>query len=165
MIFSIFFSQTIDRFRLSPDLRLRVYNRFKQINNVSQTAREFGIERNTIKYIKKKFENFGTFEDLPPKPRKRKTDRHDDLNILREITNSPKKKPRDIRADLNLKCSNRTVSRRIKERGLNPRVAAVVPYISDRNKTKRLRLAKSLINKPKKFWERVVWSDEKSLNY
>ena len=146
---------------LSPDFRESVFNRYQQNNNQSLTARQFGITPKTVRNIVKKFLEYKTFESLPKKPPPRVTDRHQDLNILREITNSPKKKPRDIKNALNLNCSTKTIRRRIKERGLNARIAAKVPYISPKNIKKRLILAKKQIRKPLWFWKRVIWSDEK----
>ena len=153
--------QTIGNRRLSPDLRETIYNRYLDIGSKKQTAREFKISPKSVRDIANKFKNFNTFENLPKKPRSRVTDRHQDLNILREITNSPKKTLRDIKNSLNLICSTRTISRRIKERGLNPRVAATVPYVSKPNIKRRLLLAKKQVGRPEEFWKRVIWSDEK----
>ena len=147
--------------RYPPELRESIYNRFIDTGNKKQTAREFNISPKNVRNIVNKFKKFHTFENLPKKPRSRVTDRHQDLNILREITNSPKKKPRDIKYSLNLSCSTRTISRRIKEIGLNPRVAATVPYVSKPNIRRRLILAKKQVRLPEDFWKRVIWSDEK----
>ena len=149
------------RSKLSPDFREAVYNMYRTNKNKKLTARMNRIDPKTIRDIIKKYETFGTFKNLPIKGRPRVTDRSDDLNVLREITNSPKKTPRDIKHDLNLSCSTRTISRRIKERGLKARIAASVQYIELRNRRKRLILAKKQIRKPLSFWKRVIWSDEK----
>lgn len=150
--------------RLSPDVRSRIYQEYKRTNNKKLTARTYQTTPKTVRNVIYNYETYGTFEDLPRKPRSRCTDRHTDLNILREIINSPKKKPREIKHNLSLKCSNRTISRRIKERGLNPRIAATVPYISKRNHKKRYMWAKKLVSRPMKYWKRVIWSDEKKFD-
>ena len=149
------------KMHLNSDLRESVYNRYLETKNKKSTAREFEIDPKTVRNIIKKYEKFKTFENIPKKSRRRVTDRHQDLNILREITNSPKKTPRDIKNDLNLDCSTITIRRRIKERGLNARIAVKVPYISKRNIRKRIEVAKKHLKKPFWFWKKVIWSDEK----
>lgn len=111
--------------------------------------------------IKNKFEKFGTFDNIPKRHRRRCTDQHSDLNIIREITRSPKKTPSMIRSNLNLNCSLQTIRRRIKEKGLRARVSATVPFISVANQKKRKQWTQRLLKYPKWFWNRVVWSDEK----
>jgi hypothetical protein len=125
-----------------------VYERFLETDSKSKTARDFKISTTAVRKIVKKFKEFGTFDNLPKKPLSRCTDRHTDLRILREISNSPKK-PRDIKANLELKCSSDTIRRRNKSRGLFPRMAARVPFIDKRNQKKRMVWAKDMISRPK----------------
>ena len=60
--------------------------------------------------------------------------------------------------------SQSSVQRPVHEIGLFGRVARKKPYVTKINRVKRLRYAKEMLEKPLRFWETVVWSDESKFN-
>ncbi len=131
-------SKDITKRRLSPELRQKLYIRFNKGDKKKSLAREFGMSPVAVCGVINKFKTYGVFADLPRSCRPRKTDRHQNLNILREIANSPTKTPQDSKLSLNLNVSTKIIKRRIKDRGLKARIAATVPYIDKRNMIENL---------------------------
>ena len=119
------------------------------------------ITPQAVSAIVGRIQRYGTSKTMPKTGRPRMTDRHDDLNILREWTANPKHTPRQIISTLGLRISRTTVKRRIKDKGLQGFVASKKPFIDVRNRKRRYALAKELLKKPQNYWKRVIWSDEK----
>ena len=68
-----------------------------------------------------------------------------------------------IQADLQTQGTTvptRTICRQLIERGLYGRRPKRTPLLRDRHKKARLEFAKTHLNKPKSFWENVLWTDE-----
>ncbi len=135
------------KYYLTPEQREDIVFRRQQKEKQSDIARKYGISKQTVSAIEAKARKYGTTKDLPRSGRPRKTTRHEDFLIYHCIVKSPKKTPRMIKTALNLDISNRTITRRLKERGLKPCVAATVSYVSPANQKKRLSLAKKLEKK------------------
>ena len=57
-----------------------------------------------------------------------------------------------------------TIRNRAHEAGLLGRVARKKPLVNKVNRGKRLKYAKDMLNKPLRFWETVIWSDESKFN-
>ena len=49
--------------------------------------------------------------------------------------------------------------------GFNGRVAGKKPYVSKDNRVKRLRYAKTYLEKPLGYWNEVLWSDETKFHW
>ena len=123
----------IQRQYLSPDDRRSIYNRHLNGQTMQSLANEYGITKSGVSYIIKRIKLYGSSENRPKNGRPRNTSRHTDLNILRKISNNPKVTPKEIKATLKLNVSPKTIVRRIKSKGINPRIAAKGPYIDQRN--------------------------------
>jgi len=63
-----------------------------------------------------------------------------------------------------IKVSNKTIQRRLNKFGLKGCVAKKKPFISIKNKKKRLQFAKKHIDWTVKDWKQVLWSDESKYN-
>lgn len=61
--------------------------------------------------------------------------------------------------------SERTIRRRLKESGIKTYSVRKIPYITPKNKKRRLQFAKDYVNKPLSFWQRVIWTDESSFEF
>jgi hypothetical protein len=146
---------------LSPEERLAIYIRRISGEARQTIADDYLIVPQTVSHIVKKFETYGTTETLKKSGRPPKTDRHTNLNILREWNSNPSQPPRQIISTLRLNISKTTVKRRIKAKGLQGFIAAKKPFIDVRNRKRRLTLAKELLRLPNWYWKRVIWSDEK----
>lgn len=149
------------KYYLSAAERLDVIYRLNNGQKVIDIANVYGIKRQTVYAINKKLKTYGTVDDRPRSGRPRHTTRRQDSQIFISSVRSPKKTPKLIKENLNLDVSARTVRRRMNERGLKPHIAATVSYLSDINRRKRLAFAKKMSLRPKFWWKRVIWSDEK----
>lgn len=58
----------------------------------------------------------------------------------------------------------KTIRRTLHRAGYSARVARRKPHISEINKKKRIEFAKNFGNKPKEFWNNVLFSDESKFN-
>lgn len=131
-------------------------------DNLSQRkiAAKYGISRGAVQEIWAKYQKLGSVADRTRRGGVRKTDRRTDSMIIREIKKNPSVTIRSIKENLQLSVSDRTISRRIREHGLQSKFARKLPYISPKNKKARLEFAKKYLNKPISFWKRVLWTDE-----
>lgn len=128
---------------------------------MADIGKAYAITRQTVYAILKKFEKCGTTADMPRSGRPRHTTPRDDSRIYFSAVRSPKKTPEMIKSQMNLNVSARTVRRRLNEKGLRPHMSAKVSYISAKNQKLRLAFAKKMVSRPKFWWDRVIWSDEK----
>jgi transposase len=99
---------------LSPEERLAIYNRRMSGEGRKTIAKDYMIADQTVTDIVNKFKRYGTTATLTKTGRPPKTDRHTDLNILREWESNPTQPPRQIISTLKLNISKVTVKRHIK---------------------------------------------------
>ena len=55
-----------------------------------------------------------------------------------------------------------SISRRLKTHGIHGRVAAKKEFLTDAHKRNRLEFATAYVNKTQEWWDKVIFSDEKS---
>lgn len=92
--------------------------------------------------------------------RKLKTTKRDDNRIITLAKKKPFSSSREIKEELNLSISSRTVRRRLNQKGINNFYSKKKPLLRAANIRKRLLFAKKYVNMPESFWNRVIWSDE-----
>ena len=92
--------------------------------------------------------------------RKLKTTMRDDNRITLLAKRKPFSSSREIKEELNLSVSSRTIRRRLNQSGLKSSYAKKKPLLRAANIRKRLAFAKKYVNMPESFWDRVIWSDE-----
>ena len=146
---------------LSVGCRKAIVFRRQRGEELKTIAKDFEIDPSTVTMIVKRFKSTNNLETKGKTGRPRKTDRHQNMNIKREFALNPRQRPREVISKLGLNISDMTLRRRAREMGLRPRRPAKKPYISERNMSRRLILAKKFQNYPNWFWKRVIWSDEK----
>uniref|UniRef100_A0A8C5WK94 Transposase Tc1-like domain-containing protein n=1 Tax=Leptobrachium leishanense TaxID=445787 RepID=A0A8C5WK94_9ANUR len=74
--------------------------------------------------------------------------------------------PEELRKDLSdvgTEVSAQTIRRTLRNEGLHARTPRRTPLLSPKNKKSRLQYAKSHVDKPQKFWDSVLWTDETKL--
>lgn len=76
---------------------------------------------------------------------------------------SPITTPRQIKAEMKLDCSARTVRRVLDEAGLFGRVTRVAPPLKEEHIKKRLAFAEGYGNWTVDDWDKVLWTDEMSI--
>lgn len=99
---------------------------------------------------------------------RRKTTLQEDRMIVRAAKSDPFMSSRDIKMDLELGISTRTIRRRLQDCNLKARVARKVPLLSKRNIQNHLNFAKRHKDwtGPENVtkWRNILWSDETKIN-
>lgn len=115
----------------------------------------------------KRFKETGSYETRKRSGRPRKTSARIDRDVVRSSLRNRRKTTVELAEELTsssgISVSRRTVGRRLAEAGLKGRKARKKPWISETNRQKRLAWALKFRDKPKSFWERIVWSDEANI--
>ncbi len=81
-------------------------------------AKKAKVSEHTVSATRKRFALHGTLEDLPRHGRKRKTTELENQRILRMAHRYPFRGAKAIKRDARLRCSTRTVRRRLKDMGV-----------------------------------------------
>lgn len=123
-------------------------------------AKNYEVSRGAVEQIRRKFQSTGSVADRIGRGRKRATSNREDIRIVREVKKNPKITVREIRENIHLDVSDRTVRRRLSEANLHSRFARKRPFISAINKKKRLQFARKYANMPLDFWKKILWTDE-----
>jgi transposase len=79
--------------------------------------------------------------------------------IVNMAIDTPKTTPREIKHELDLDCSARTVRRVLDEAGLFGRITRVAPPLKEEHIKKRLAFAEGYGNWTLQQWNTVLWSD------
>lgn len=70
-----------------------------------------------------------------------------------------------IEQEHGIKLSCSTIRNRLRSAGLRGCRPRKVPFISEKNRIRRLSMCKQWIKRPQAFWNTVIWSDETKINY
>lgn len=120
---------------------------------------------NAIKHFKK----FNTTENIPRKPRPRKTTPREDSRMVLLAKKEPFKGSELIRSEIygaggSTGVSARTIRRRLCEANLYGRVSRKVPLLKKQNVKARLAFAKKYEHWTEREWKNVLFSDETTIN-
>ena len=89
--------------------------------------------------------------------------------IVRQFKRNPLITPKTVALEWNktatVPISERTIRRRLMEAGIKTYIAKPIPFITPKNKLKRLEFAKKYIMKSVSFWRKVLWTDESSFEF
>lgn len=119
----------------------------------------------TISNFYSRYRKTGNYARKEGSGRKRKTTTRQDTDILIAAKRQRKITSKQIKQDLHLDVTDRTIRNRLNENGFYSFYAVKKPFISDVNQRKRLQFARNHRNKPLSFWYRVLWSDESPFVY
>lgn len=128
--------------------------------SLRKIAEKYSISKTCVDKVCKKFAATQQIGNLPGRGRKRATTKREDTLIVRQTKFKPDISSVEIKDQLNLNVSTKTIRRRLHENNLKSRVSIKKPMITAKNKKKRLEFAKNHIDKPISFWKNVIWSDE-----
>lgn len=153
---------------LSVDMRTLIVKLYAEGNSMQKVANIVKKPKSTVQYTIEHYGNTGTVKNIPRSGRpKILNDRHE-RHILREIKKTPKnsatKIAKDLENELNVKCSAETVRNVLRRHNYHARSCRKKPFISARNKSKRLQYATEHVKKNQAFWNNVIFSDESKYN-
>ena len=123
-------------------------------------AQELRCSENTVSLWLKRWEETRSLEDSERSGRPRCTDEETDVAIEECAEEKKRTVPKDIKKELQLGCSARTIRRRLDEVGLFGRVGATEYVYDARDIQRRLSFAEGYANWTVADWDRVIFSDE-----
>ena len=152
------------RHEWSDDLRNLVVKHHLEGDSVRDVAEKAGISRSTAHNIIQRFKKTGSAANRSRTGRKRKTTAREDRLIRQKILVNRKKGAESVSKELAhesmIEVSAQTVRRRMHEAGYHGHVARKKPYISPKNKVKRLNWARERRHEDMSYWKKILWSDE-----
>ena len=152
----------------SFDMRETVIKHYLNGDSERQIATKMLIPRSSINSIITKYKKTKCIRNILGRGGKRKTSVNLDRIIQRKIKVDRRKSAPSVKVELQSKhgitISEQTVRRRLYEVGLFGRVARKKPYVNKVNRVKRIAFAKTYREKPPRFWDNILWSDESKFN-
>lgn len=127
-------------------------------------AQMLGIHQSTVSHVVQRYDETGEYRRRPGQGRKRCTTQRDDryvqLQALRNRTFTAPQLKNELLNTRQVNVSVKTVRRRLKEAGLNPKRPAKVPRLLPHHKTARLQFARAHADWGEHEWSRVLFTDE-----
>jgi transposase len=149
---------------LSPVTRTTIVTLRNEHYTFGQIANIVSRSETACRQAYKLFEETGGYSDRQRVGRPRKTSEKLDRIIHRLSEGDRTKTAVDIRREIaghqGGQVSVWTIRRRLRQFGLHGRIARKKPFISHRNRQRRLKFAREHLNWTPKDWARVLWSDE-----
>lgn len=164
--FTGMFASMVKTREWSQKTREEVISLHKNGNGYKKIAKMLNIPRDTIGSIIRKFKSKGTVETLPGRGRKKILTATAVRYLKRKVGKNPRVTAKELKKDLSdvgTEVSAQTIRRTLRNEDLHARTPRRTPLLTAKNKKSRLQYAKRHVDKPQKFWERVLWSDETKL--
>ncbi|KAM7282618.1 hypothetical protein ISCGN_002763 [Ixodes scapularis] len=114
----------------------------------------------TVNSIVRAYRDEGRIKDAPQDRRPRSTTIDQDLMIVAAVNEDPFQIANSVRTALELDVSDTTVRRRLREAGMQSRVAAQKPLLTPSNKTVRLKFANDYTLKKKGINADSLWGSQ-----
>ena len=124
------------------------------------------VSRDTVESIVCKFKVKVTLATLPGHGRKRKLSVSATRFLRRQVVRNPPVIAKDLQQDLMAavtEVSVYTVRHVVHAEGLNAQIPRRSPLLTQKHKKSQFQYAENHINKPQKFCNSVLWSDETKL--
>ena len=145
-------------------LHLKIISLSEENLTPTEISLKLNIPRMTVSNIIKKYRKSNTVLRLPGSGRRKSLEEKDVRIIITEIEKDPftsSEKIANVIAQKTQKnVSSRTVRNYIKTTPYRSRVPRKLPYLSPKNKARRLELCKDWSSSEKSDWDKVIWSDE-----
>lgn len=147
------------------NLIIKHHNEGKSIRKVAEL-----IDRSpaTVQKILKKYEIFGTLDNMARSGRPRTFTEQESRLIIRKVKKNPKisapKLQTEIGEEMGKQCNAETIRRALHKAGYNANAIRKKPYVSKVNRQKRLEFAKGHTQCEMAFWNSVIFSDESKFN-
>lgn len=153
---------------ISNDLRQKIIQFHKEGLSTRKIGERLKMGHTTVQYIIRKYKKTHSVLNAARHGRPRKTNTRTDRYIcqlvMKKRTSSARKIAAEVENATGTKVCAQTIRNRLNEANFGGRVARKKPFISKRNRQKRLKFAKEHVNKPDEFWDSIIWSDESKFN-
>lgn len=153
---------------LSIEKRVAIVAEFDNGISAVDLAKKYKCSRSAIYYQVSKQKKYYSVRNKSGRGRKRVTTEKEDSKIRRFFKINPSSSVKNVVKNVNhgrqIKVSERTVRRRMKNKGLKAYVVRKKPHITPKNQRLRLEFAKEHVNKPPAFWKNILWTDETAIS-
>ena len=147
-------------------LKEQIISMHKQSKGYKKISKALKVSRNTVGSIIRKFKAKGTIETLPGRGQKSKLSSVSTRRMIRIVNKNPRVTTKELQNDLKsagVSVSVTTIRRKLHTEGFHARTSRRTPLLTVKHKKRRLQYANNYIEKPKKFWDSVLWTDETKL--
>ena len=151
---------------LSQKLRKEEIFRHSQGDGYKTIAKRLNISRDTVGSIIRKYKAKGTVATLPGRGRRKKLSSTARRLLRRQIEKNPRVTAKELQKDLaatGIEVSVHTARRTLHAEGFHARTPRRTPLLTHKHKKAPLYYAQGNLNKPQKFWNTILWSDETKL--
>lgn len=148
---------------LSPYVRRLIIDEHNRGMGYRKISTKFKTAISTIRGIIRKYKEYGITTNLPRKGRPRRLNDRSERLIQRKVLQKPFTTRTELQNDLQaagIEVSKTTISRTLHRVGLQSRSPRKTPLLRPRHVKARLKFALEHLDKPGRFWEKVLWSDE-----
>ena len=146
------------------DVRKLIIEDRKKGSSYNKLADKFKISKSTVRGIVKKFQKTKTVLNEQRSGRPRKLKGRALRKVVRIVKHDPKSTARGICGELqalNVNISKRTVQRHLN--GYEARRPVYKPYLKPAHKKSHLLYARTYVDKPQDFFNKILWSDESKI--
>lgn len=154
--------------QISEALRGQIILLHRQGLSQVKIAKTIKCSRCAVQNTVKRFEQTGSYRNLPKSGRKRVTTLRDDRLIertaLRDKHKAAEKIASELREQHNTVVSVRTVRRRLEDSNLHARRPRRKPLLTEKHRKQRFVWAKNHKNWTIDDWAKVIWSDESNVD-
>ncbi|GFU49051.1 transposable element Tcb1 transposase [Trichonephila clavipes] len=156
----------------SRELDVTVKSMIIQLRNKGLTYRAIGIQLNislfTVRSIVKKFNETGSIKNKVRSGRPGMFSAREKRSIIKEVKKNPKisapQLAKNVANTSHKTLSAQTIRNVLHEESYYGRAARKKPFISERNRRKRLDFAKHHVNLSDEFWNTDIFPDESKFN-
>ena len=152
----------------SLELRELVISHFRDGLSVRNIASIVKRSHSTVHDIIKRFRSRNNVENKPKLSKRKIFAESEERWIVRQIKKNPQlsapKLATEAKKHLGKEANPETVRIILRKNNFNARVARKKPFVSKRNRSKRLQFAKLYKNKDFSFWRTVLYTDESKFN-
>jgi len=135
---------------------------------IRSIANAVKVPRSTVNDIISRYKKTANIENATGRGRKSIFTNNEKKLIIRKVKKNPRISAPEILADVSNEfkktSSVQTIRNILHEDNYKGVYAKKKPYISQRNKSKRLAFARQHLSKDQAFWDSVLWSDESRFN-
>jgi transposase len=157
-----------ERRMLTDTERRLIFSWKKEGIQHKEIAKRLNIAKTTVTYVLKTYTEDNYFAKTHTRGRKRILSAIEIVSMIDKVEEnrrlSANKLAVQVQKDMNKSISLKTIKRYLRFNGFKACKPKKVPLTKEINKKLRLKFAKEYIVKPKKFWEKVIWSDETKIN-